>query len=138
MPKKSTGAPGNARGAFSDPSSPPVTAGIVYLLHFDAPGPGGARHYIGWTHDLDARLARHAAGDGAKLLREIVRQGIGFVVVRQWEGQDRAFERRLKKRRNHARHCPLCRGAALQRHKEEERRRRSKIKTAATADELPY
>ena len=30
---------------------------------------GGARTYVGWTTDLDARLARHNAGTGAKSTR---------------------------------------------------------------------
>ena len=30
---------------------------------------GDARTYVGWTTDLDARLARHNAGQGAKSTR---------------------------------------------------------------------
>lgn len=87
--------------------------GVVYLLHFNKPigGPGrnGAQHYTGWTPDLDARLAEHAAGRGASITAYVAAQGIGWVVARIWEG-DRHLERRLK---NHgaARRCPLCKAA---------------------------
>jgi hypothetical protein len=47
-------------------------AGTVYLLHFDRPY-RHARHYLGWTADetVDARLARHRAGGGARLIAVI-------------------------------------------------------------------
>ncbi|CCQ74265.1 GIY-YIG nuclease family protein [Magnetospira sp. QH-2] len=32
-------------------------------------GPGGPRTYVGWTTDLDLRLARHNDGSGAKSTR---------------------------------------------------------------------
>ena len=41
--------------------------GVVYLVHFSEPY-RHARHYTGWTVDLDARLAEHRAGRGARLL----------------------------------------------------------------------
>ncbi|MGL5823781.1 MAG: hypothetical protein ACRCYU_02915 [Nocardioides sp.] len=34
--------------------------GVVYLIHFHTPYQH-ARHYTGWTTNLDARLAEHAA-----------------------------------------------------------------------------
>jgi predicted GIY-YIG superfamily endonuclease len=57
------------------PSSPPATEqGIVYTLKFDPPySPGApegaqvAKHYTGFATDLDAHLADHAAGHGARL-----------------------------------------------------------------------
>jgi putative endonuclease len=36
----------------------------VYVLGSD--GKGGPRTYVGWTSDLDARLARHNAAKGAR------------------------------------------------------------------------
>jgi predicted GIY-YIG superfamily endonuclease len=39
----------------------------VYLVHFSEPY-RHAGHYTGWTADLDARLAEHNAGRGARLL----------------------------------------------------------------------
>lgn len=41
--------------------------GYVYILASD--GPGGPRTYVGWTNDLDARLAAHNSGKGAKSTR---------------------------------------------------------------------
>ncbi len=41
--------------------------GFVYVL--GSHGAGGPRTYVGWTHDLDARLAAHNAGRGAKSTR---------------------------------------------------------------------
>ena len=48
--------------------------GTVYLLHFDA-SYVHADHYMGWTEDLPERLARHQAGDGARLLAVIKTAG---------------------------------------------------------------
>jgi putative endonuclease len=41
--------------------------GFVYILGSD--GAGGPRTYVGWTVDLDARLAAHNSGHGAKSTR---------------------------------------------------------------------
>lgn len=41
--------------------------GYVYIL--GSTGAGGPRTYVGWTHDLDARLAAHNSGRGAKSTR---------------------------------------------------------------------
>lgn len=95
----------------------------VYLLCFSRPGPGGARHYIGFSDDVDARVERHIQGRGAKLTRAMSRLGIGLEVVRTWDG-DRALEKRLKSRHQAARLCPRCRPLALSRHAQYERRRR--------------
>jgi hypothetical protein len=40
--------------------------GTVYLLHFDRPYKH-ARHYLGWTANLQARLDSHRAGHGARI-----------------------------------------------------------------------
>lgn len=88
--------------------------GTVYLVHFDRPL-RHARHYLGYVSGGDDRLAaridRHRAGDGAKLLRAIGLLGIGWRVVRTWPGGSRTFERRLKKRKRAAKLCPVCRAA---------------------------
>ncbi len=39
----------------------------VYILGSD--GAGGWRTYVGWTHDLERRLAQHNAGKGARSTR---------------------------------------------------------------------
>jgi predicted GIY-YIG superfamily endonuclease len=81
--------------------------GTVYLLHFDQPY-RHARHYTGWTLDLHARLADHAAGRGACLLEVIRNAGIGFTLARTWTGT-RSRERALKRQGGASRRCPLCR-----------------------------
>jgi putative endonuclease len=42
-------------------------AAYVYVL--GCIGPRGPVTYVGWTNDLDARLAKHNAGAGAKSTR---------------------------------------------------------------------
>ena len=82
--------------------------GTVYLLHFERPYKH-ARHYIGWTKDLDARLAAHRSGQGARLLAVLLRaHGIGFVVARTWTGATRARERQIKTQGGASRCCPVC------------------------------
>ena len=41
--------------------------GFVYILGSDAPN--GYRTYVGWTLDLERRLAQHNSGTGAKSTR---------------------------------------------------------------------
>jgi hypothetical protein len=88
--------------------------GTVYLIHFDRPigdldNPRGqARHYLGYTEDLDARLAAHRSGNGARLMEVLAERGIGWRLVRTWRG-GRDLERRLKDRHNSPRLCPICR-----------------------------
>lgn len=78
----------------------------VYLLHFDKPY-RHARHYIGYTTNLDQRLAMHAAGRGARLMTVIHAAGIHWTVAWVRVG-DRELERRLKNRHGAARFCPIC------------------------------
>jgi hypothetical protein len=83
--------------------------GVVYLIHFDTPY-RHARHYMGFAEqgNLDARLARHAAGRGARLIEVIQQAGITWQLARTWENATRDDERRMKCR-GHARRCPICR-----------------------------
>jgi predicted GIY-YIG superfamily endonuclease len=87
--------------------------GTIYLLHFDRPF-GHARHYLGWTRDLDARLAAHGKSDGSALMRAVAAAGIGWRLAATWEG-DRYRERQLKAR-GHTRKCPICRAEARGQH----------------------
>jgi predicted GIY-YIG superfamily endonuclease len=80
--------------------------GTVYLLHFERPYKH-ARHYIGWTVNLKARLARHRAGNGARLIEVITAAGIGFKLARTWPG-GRDRERQIKTQGGASRCCPLC------------------------------
>ena len=88
---------------------------VVYLLHFDrlyVPYPDAplwdcAGHYCGTT-DLAARLARHAAGNGARLVAVVHQAGISWQLARVWPGP-RERERQLKRQGGASRRCPLCR-----------------------------
>jgi predicted GIY-YIG superfamily endonuclease len=81
--------------------------GTIYLIHFERPY-RHVRHYIGWTMDLQARVARHHRGDGSKLMRAVSAAGIGWQVVATWEGT-RRDERRLKARKRAPDICTACR-----------------------------
>jgi predicted GIY-YIG superfamily endonuclease len=80
--------------------------GTVYLLHFTEPYQH-ARHYLGWAEDVEARLADHAAGRGARLLAVVQSAGIDWRLARTWEGT-RARERQIKRQGGLSRSCPLC------------------------------
>jgi hypothetical protein len=86
----------------------------VYLIHFDEPigdlsNPHGqAHHYLGYTEDLEERLARHRAGNGARLLEVLAERGISWRLARVWPDGDKALERRLKNCHGGGRFCPIC------------------------------
>lgn len=80
-----------------------------YLIHLERPLKH-ARHYVGWTKDIDRRLAHHAAGTGARFLQVVNEAGIAWSVVRVWEGQGRGFERKLKDTKSVRDYCPACAG----------------------------
>jgi predicted GIY-YIG superfamily endonuclease len=88
--------------------------GLIYLIHFDRHY-HHSRHYLGFVtskNKLQARLERHRNNNGAKLLRAVNLAGIGWQVVRTWDG-DRALERKYKNRKRAAALCPLCRSGGL-------------------------
>jgi len=60
-------------------------AGVVYLLHFSRPY-CHAKHYLGWTEDLQTRLEAHRTGTGARLTQVVVEQGITLELARTWDG----------------------------------------------------
>lgn len=83
---------------------------MVYLLHFDRPL-HHAKHYLGYTGNLEQRLALHANPDGSShhaLIRAVRAAGIGFQLARTWADGDRAFERQLKRQKHGPRLCPIC------------------------------
>ena len=83
---------------------------VVYLLHFSepiAPGRHTTQHYLGTAEDLDARVAQHLAGTGARLCAVAKERGITFTVARVWDG-GRELERQLKDRKEGPRLCPIC------------------------------
>lgn len=98
--------------------------GSLYLLCFEARIGSGARHYLGWTGDVEKRVEDHRRGRGARLLRLARDLGVGFKVTRTWPNMTRADERRLKGRKNHAELCPACRLAHLERRNALQRERR--------------
>ncbi len=79
---------------------------IVYLLHFSEPYKH-AKHYMGSAVDLDARLAEHAAGQGARLTQVVKGDGITWTLARTWQG-GRRRERQLKNQGGASRCCPTC------------------------------
>jgi len=89
----------------------------IYLLHLSKPL-RHAKHYLGLADDLPARLERHAAGLGARMLAVCRERGITWRLARTWQG-DRSFERWLKRKKGASWFCPLCAGPiALNRAKE--------------------
>lgn len=80
--------------------------GVIYLICFKTPF-RHARHYMGFTKNLERRFRRHLDGNGSALLRAVVEAGIEFQIVRTWAG-DRHLERKLKNRKSGPRLCPVC------------------------------
>jgi predicted GIY-YIG superfamily endonuclease len=77
----------------------------VYLLHFTKPF-GRARHYIGWSPDINRRVSRHKEGKGAKFTMGALRHGADLLLVRTWPGGDRRLEWKLKHKGTHQTLCP--------------------------------
>jgi predicted GIY-YIG superfamily endonuclease len=77
-----------------------------YLIHFSRPYKH-AKHYLGSTGDILARLQLHKAGKGARLTQVAVEDGIDLQLVRTWNG-GRTLEWRLKRQKNSPRFCPIC------------------------------
>ncbi len=80
--------------------------GTIYLLHFTARY-HHAGHYVGFTTNLDERIADHLAGRGARLMEVIVGAGLSATLARTWQGT-RITERRIKSTKNTPRYCPVC------------------------------
>ena len=80
--------------------------GTIYLLHFSAPFKH-AKHYMGWTTNLEQRLKAHGTGNGSRLVEVITEAGLSFELVRTWEGT-RNDERKLKNGKRGPRLCPIC------------------------------
>lgn len=80
----------------------------VYLLHFETPYKH-AKHYVGYSKDIDARIELHRQGQAARLTQVIKAAGISFVEAKRWRNKSQAFERSLKNRGGASRYCPICR-----------------------------
>jgi hypothetical protein len=89
-------------------------AGFVYLVHFldvlgnQANPHGMASHYLGWSSTPERRLVAHAAARGSRIMAEVERRGIPWLVVGTWPGP-RELERAAKRQRNAWRFCVVCR-----------------------------
>ena len=66
--------------------------GVIYLLHFSH-SYRHARHYLGYTENLEQRLAQHRAGRGSPLIAAAIADGIELELAATWPG-DRHDERR--------------------------------------------
>lgn len=85
--------------------------GTVYLLHFAAPYKH-ARHYVGFTTDLERRLKEHGTGAAvrsANLMAAVHHAGIPWTLARTWPGT-RALEWYVKQQRATPKLCPFCSG----------------------------
>ena len=80
--------------------------GTIYLLHFSE-AYKHARHYVGFTHNLTARLQAHSKGTGARLLEVITQAGLSFQLAKTWQGT-RKIECAVKNQKNAPRFCPMC------------------------------
>ncbi len=79
---------------------------VCYLIHFDRPY-GPSQHYIGFAKHLPERMAKHRQGEGANILKELNKAGIGYKVVRVWKARGRETEKQLKGLGS-AYLCPVC------------------------------
>jgi predicted GIY-YIG superfamily endonuclease len=86
----------------------PADSKTVYLIHFRKPY-RHARHYLGFTENLDKRITDHLCGMGARLMEVVTNAGIEWLLARTWQG-DRKLERRLKGWHNAKLLCPMCCG----------------------------
>lgn len=104
--------------------------GSVYVIHLFG-AVGKAQHYIGYTNDVGARLAEHAAtsweplpepiyredgkiirgtktGDGSTLLAVANHRGIRWELAIVFPRRTHKFERQLKRTKKVAPYCPIC------------------------------
>jgi len=88
------------------------TKAYVYILHFSQKI-GHAQHYTGWTVNVEARLAKHRAGNGGRLPAVFAERGIPFWVGKVFlcvnNNEARSLEWHLKHRSKHVRrYCTTC------------------------------
>src|SRR5437867_3484168 len=79
----------------------------VYIIHLDTKM-SHAQHYCGYADDIAARVARHQAGRGARMLQVARERGIKFTLALTLPGWTRSQERMLKRRKQAPHYCPLC------------------------------
>lgn len=90
----------------------------VYILHFDEPYWGKARHYVGYTtKKAEERISLHRNGKGSLLVNYAHnKRNIPFRIglIERYVSKELARNRELKlKREKHlSRHCEICRGGS--------------------------
>jgi len=92
-----------------------MPAAVVYVVRLRRPL-CHARHYVGWTCDLPARVREHLSGQGSALLNAANAYGIGWDVVQviacpSWKAAQ-ALEQYVKRYRRVERWDPVARRAA--------------------------
>lgn len=88
--------------------------GWIYTIHFDEPF-GHARHYTGFTANLEERMNEHKAGRGSKLLAHVKDAGIGWHVASvEWSdaGKGKHGREGQLKWRGATRRCSTCKHEA--------------------------
>jgi predicted GIY-YIG superfamily endonuclease len=90
----------------------PAAPGTVYLLHYSSRTSAGRQHYVGWTADIERRVAQHRAGRGCRETSKAVAEGLKLALAQTWKGTP-ALEERLKAWSRHGRKgfagiCPFC------------------------------
>lgn len=85
----------------------------VYLIHFAQPiSPDHTcQHYLGSAENPFSRLHDHLTGKGARLTQVANERGIEYRIVRVWKaepGKGRELERKLKRRKEGPKLCPIC------------------------------
>ena len=92
------------------------TQGHLYLFHFNAPlgnlsnRRAQAQHYVGFTDDLDTRIAKQLAGKGAKIVAAALERGLVFELY-SWPAT-LEVEKLVKARKQTSVFCPACAAAA--------------------------
>lgn len=92
------------------PRRPGWGTATIYVLHFTKPI-DHRKHYVGYTTDLDRRLAQHRSGEGAKLVGAVMRSGGNFVLALALKvpfTRAQSVERYIKTHGSGMHICPLC------------------------------
>jgi predicted GIY-YIG superfamily endonuclease len=84
-------------------------SGTVYILHFSK-NLAHAKHYIGFTTDLNQRIKDHHAGNSnsAKIMQAVKQNSITFIIGNIFKNKTRSFERNLKNQKHSNRYCAIC------------------------------
>lgn len=82
---------------------------MLYLLHFDKPL-NNFQHYLGCCseHGLEARLLRHARGQGSALTKRVSERNIPIYLARVFPEMSFEQEKRIKIASHFKNLCPIC------------------------------